>query len=83
VADGYVANFQEVLESLPLILVTSNWVKEVMQALSLIDKDAPDWKYVCKVWPQPRNTRQNMEDMQLASDLGIEKNVVFATNVVS
>ncbi len=147
VADGYIANFQEVLESLPLILVTSNWVKEVymrdgikgdhihvlpvgcdtdafaprdrnepkvaavrealgvapdqimiltvggdatskgaqevMQALALIDKDAPDWKYVCKVWPQPRTTRQNMEDMQLASNLGIEKNVVFATNVVS
>jgi starch synthase len=147
VADGYIANFQEVLESLPLILVTSNWVKEVymrdgikgdnihvlpvgcdtdafiprtrndpkvstvrealgispdqimiltvggdatskgaqevMQALSLIDKEAPDWKYVCKVWPQPRTTRQNMEDMQLATSLGIEKNVVFATNVVS
>lgn len=147
VADGYIANFQDVLESLPLILVTSNWVKEVymrdgikgdnihvlpvgcdtdtfaprdrsepkvaavrealgvspdqimiltvggdatskgaqevMQALSMIDKDAPDWKYVCKVWPQPRTTRQNMEDMQLATTLGIEKNVVFATNVVS
>ena len=147
VADGYVANFQEVLESLPLILVTSNWVKEVyvrdgikgdnihvlpvgcdtdafiprdradpkvaavreslgvapeqimiltvggdatskgaqevMQALSLIDRGAPDWKYVCKVWPQPRTPRQNMEDMQLATHLGIEKNVVFATNVVS
>jgi starch synthase len=147
VADGYIANFQEVLESLPLILVTSNWVKEVymrdgikgdnihvlpvgcdtdafiprtrndpkvstvrealgispdqimiltvggdatskgaqevMQALSLIDKEAPDWKYVCKVWPQPRTTRQNMEDMQLAANLGIDKNVVFATNVVS
>lgn len=147
VADGYVANFQEVLEALPLILVTSNWVKEVyvrdgirgdnihvlpvgcdtdafiprdrsdpkvaavreslgvapdqimiltvggdatskgaqemMQALSRIDKDAPDWKYVCKVWPQPRTTKQNMEDMRLATDLGIEKNVVFATNVVS
>jgi glycosyltransferase involved in cell wall biosynthesis len=147
VADGYIANFQEVLESLPLILVTSNWVKEVymrdgikgdnihvlpvgcdtdafiprarsdpkvaavrealgispdqimiltvggdatskgaqevMQALSLIDKEAPDWKYVCKVWPQPRTTLQNMEDMQLAANLGIDKSVVFATNVVS
>ena len=29
VADGYVANYREVLNALPLILVTSNWVKEV------------------------------------------------------
>ena len=29
VADGYIANYQEVLNTLPLILVTSNWVKEM------------------------------------------------------
>jgi glycosyltransferase involved in cell wall biosynthesis len=29
VADGYIANYHEVLNALPLILVTSNWVKEV------------------------------------------------------
>ncbi len=29
VADGYIANYQEVLNSLPLLLVTSRWVKEV------------------------------------------------------
>lgn len=28
VADGYIANYQEILNNLPLILVTSNWVKE-------------------------------------------------------
>ncbi len=147
VADGYMANYQEVLESLPLILATSKWVKtvyardgltgknieilpvgcdtdcfiprsrddpkvatvrealgvapdqimiltvggdatskgaqEVMQALALIDTKAPDWKYVCKVWPQPRTKHQNDLDMQLASQLGIEKNVVYTTNVIS
>jgi starch synthase len=31
VADGYIANYQEILNSLPLILVTSNWVKEVYE----------------------------------------------------
>ncbi len=141
VADGYVGNFQEVLQSLPLVLVTSNWVKEVyardgvktdnfevlpvgcdtdsfiprdrhdpkvsavrealgvapdqimiltvggdaaskgaqevMQALAMIDTRIPDWKYVCKVWPQERTEKQNMEDLQLAHHLGIEKNVVF------
>jgi alpha-maltose-1-phosphate synthase len=29
VADGYIANYRDVLENLPLILVTSEWVKQV------------------------------------------------------
>jgi len=29
VSDGYIANYQDILNSLPLILVTSNWVKEM------------------------------------------------------
>ncbi|MFA5423898.1 MAG: glycosyltransferase family 4 protein [Phycisphaerae bacterium] len=147
VADGFIANFREVLDALPLILVTSNWVKEVyirdglsgknievlpvgcdtesfqprdkndpkviavretlgisndqlmvltiggdatskgaqevMQALAINDIKAPDWKYVCKVWPQPRTEAQNLIDMQLATQLGIDKNVVYTTNVIS
>lgn len=147
VADGYIANYQEVLNALPLILVTSNWVKEmyvrdgisgdkievlpvgcdtdsfipfskddpkilavrealgvspdqlmiltvggdaaskgsqeVMQALAIIDAKAPDWKYVCKVWPQPRTKLQNLADLEMATDLGIEKNVTYATNTIS
>lgn len=147
VADGYVAAYHEILNSLSLILVTSNWVKEtyqrdaisgnimevlpvgcdtdsfyprdrsdaklrairealgvaddqimiltvggdatskgaqeVMQALALIDAEAPDWKYVCKVWPQPRTVEQTLVDLQLATQLGIDKNVIYTTNVVS
>jgi alpha-maltose-1-phosphate synthase len=147
VADGYIANYQEVLNTLPLILVTSNWVKEmyvrdgingdkievlpvgcdtdsfipypkndpkilavrealgispdqlmiltvggdaaskgaqeVMQALAIIDTKAPDWKYVCKVWPQPRTKAQNLLDLEMATHLGIEKNVVYTTNKIS
>ncbi len=147
VADGYIANYQEILNDLPLILVTSNWVRdmyvrdgirseiievlpvgcntstfvpfkkddpkiiavrealgispdqlmiltvggdaaskgarEVMQALALIDAKAPDWKYVCKVWPQPRTKVQNLADLQLATELGIEKNVTYETNTIS
>jgi glycosyltransferase involved in cell wall biosynthesis len=147
VADGYMANYNELLEALPLILVTSKWVKkiymrdglsgknievlpvgcdtdsfiprdkndpkittvrdtlgvsadqimiltiggdatskgaqEVMQALAINDTKAPDWKYVCKVWPQPRTEQQNLIDLQLATQLGIEKNVVYTTNVIS
>jgi len=147
VADGYIANYQEVLNSLPLILVTSSWVKEmyvrdgintniievlpvgcdtdafipqrtvdpkilavreslgispeqimiltiggdaaskgaqeVMQALAIIDSKAPDWKYVCKVWPQPRTKIQNADDLEMATHLGIEKSVTYAINTVS
>jgi len=147
VADGYIANFQEVLNELPLILVTSNWVKEmyvrdgikadnievlpvgcdttsfipfdkedpkivavreslgispdqlmiltvggdaaskgaqeVMQALAIIDSKAPDWKYVCKVWPQPRTKAQNLLDLEMATQLGLEKNITYATNTIS
>jgi len=144
VADGYVANYHEALNALPLILVTSNWVREtyirdglsgdnievlpvgcdtdafrprewndprilavreslgvaaeqililtaggdaaskggreVMQALAQIDRQAPDYKYVCKVWPQPRTMIQNTEDLQLAATLGIDKSVQYSTS---
>ncbi len=147
VADGYVANYREVLESLPLILTTSEWVKqvyvrdgirndnmvvlpvgcdtdnfcprarderkvavvrealgvqpdeimiltvggdaaskgaqEVMQGLSLLGPNTAKWKYVCKVWPQGRTEQQNLHDLQLATQLGIESRVVYTTNVVS
>jgi glycosyltransferase involved in cell wall biosynthesis len=148
VADGYVAAHHGVLNALPLVLVTSNWVKEtyirdgirgdnievlpvgcdtdgftprsrldlkvrsirealgvsddhimiltvggdaaskgaqeVMQALALIDAQAPEWRYVCKVWPQPRTVQQNQIDLQLAADLGIDKRkITYSTNVVS
>jgi starch synthase len=147
VANGYIANYQDVLNKLPLILVTSNWVKEmylrdgisgenievlpvgcdtdtfkpypkddpkisavrtslgvspdelmlltiggdaaskggreVMQALALIKDKIPVWKYVCKVWPQPRTYIQNEADMELAKELGIEKNMVYVTGINS
>ena len=147
VADGYIANYQEILNELPMILVTSNWVKEmyvrdgissdkievlpvgcdtdgfkpynksdpkisavrealgilpdqlmiltvggdatskgaqeVMQALAIINTKAPDWKYICKVWPQERTRIQNLADLELATHLGIEKNVTYTTNTIS
>ncbi len=147
VADGYVANYHQVLNTLPLILVTSNWVKEVyvrdgiradnievlpvgcdtdqfaphdkddpriiavrqalgiprdqlmlltvggdaaskggrevMQALAFIDNKVPDWRYVCKVWPQPRTQAQNQADLQLAAELGIDQKVTYLTSTTS
>lgn len=147
VADGYIANYQDVLNELPLILVTSNWVKEMyvrdgisgnrievlpvgcdtdsfipypmdeprikeiregmgvapnelmiltvggdaaskgsnemMHALAMINNRVPAWKYICKVWPQPRTTAQNQKDLSLAGALGIERRVHYTTGVVS
>jgi glycosyltransferase involved in cell wall biosynthesis len=147
VADGFIAEYRDVLNALPLILVTSNWVKEVyvrdgirgdnievlpvgcgtdryvphsrddlkvksirkdlgvsedqlmiltvggdgaskgarevMEALALIDAEVPEWRYVCKVWPQPRTVRQNLLDLELAERLGIDKKVIYSTNIVS
>jgi len=147
VADGYIANYQDVLNNLPLILVTSNWVKEmyvrdgidganievlpvgcdtdsfcpynrddvkimairdsfgvapgelmiltvggdaaskgaqeVMQALALIKDEVPAWKYICKVWPQPRTELQNREDMELAMKLNIVDSVIYSTGITS
>lgn len=147
VADGYIANYQDVLNDLPLILVTSNWVKEmyvrdgisganievlpvgcdtgafipyqkddpkilavraslgikpdelmiltvggdaaskgaqeVMQALALIKDKVPAWKYVCKVWPQLRTDVQNQADMELALQLGLADNIIYANNITS
>jgi len=62
---------------------TSKGAQEVMQALAIIDTQAPDWKYLCKVWPQPRTMQQNLVDLQLATHLGIDKNVMYTTSVVS
>jgi glycosyltransferase involved in cell wall biosynthesis len=59
-----------------------------MRALAVVDQepdamDAPDWRYVCKVWPQARTVEQNQIDLQLAADLGIGDKVTYSTNVVS
>lgn len=148
VADGVVLNFQNILNTLPLILVTSNWVKErfirdginpdlievlpvgldtnnfcplerndirvksirkslnipeddiviltvggdaaskgtreVMEALSLIKDEVPrNWKYVLKVWPQPRTEIQNRMDIELAKSLGILDNIIIVEDIIS
>lgn len=147
VADGYISNYRETLNALPLILVTSQWVKdvyirdgiradlievlpvgcdtetfiprapddppvrairellgvrpdqqliltmggdgaskgarEVMEALALIQAQAPDWKYVCKVWPQPQTAAQNVRDLELARHLGLAERVSYSMDIVS
>ncbi|KAB2642847.1 MAG: glycosyltransferase family 4 protein [Verrucomicrobia bacterium] len=146
-ADGYVANYRDVLDGMPLMLVPSDWVcetfardgiraarsvtlpvgcdtdgfiprqpddpkvlavretlgvcagellvltvggdaaskggREVMEALASLGDAVPPWRYVCKVWPQPRTAVQNQLDVELAAALGIEDRVCFQTHLVS
>jgi starch synthase len=49
----------------------SKGAQEVMQALAHDRCRGADWRYVCKVWPQPRTDQQNLIDLKLAADLGI------------
>ena len=147
VADGYIANYRDVLSALPLLLVTSNWVKEVyvrdgvrgdnivvlpvgcetdtfipygldepkvkavreilgvaedqlmiltvggdaaskgarevMEALASLKDEVPEWRYVCKVWSQPRTDLQNSQDAQLAQSLGLSKKIIFSSGRAS
>jgi glycosyltransferase involved in cell wall biosynthesis len=61
----------------------SKGAQEVMQALATIEKKVPDWKYVCKVWPQPRTEQQNLLDFQLAASLGIKDRIIYTVNKIS
>ena len=147
VADGYIANYRDLLSALPLLLVTSNWVKEVyvrdgvrgdnievlpvgcdtdnfvphgseepkvkavreilgvaedqlmiltvggdaaskgarevMEALASLRDEVPDWRYVCKVWSQPRTDLQNSQDAQLAHSLGLSRKIIFSSGRAS
>jgi glycosyltransferase involved in cell wall biosynthesis len=62
---------------------TSKGAQEVMRALATIDARSPDWRYVCKVWPQERTLVQNRLDLELANELGIRERVMYSMDRVS
>jgi glycosyltransferase involved in cell wall biosynthesis len=43
----------------------------------------PAWKYIVKVWPQPRTVKQNQLDLELADRLGIANQVVYSMDRVT
>jgi starch synthase len=124
VADGYIANYQEVLNELPLILVTSNWVKEMYVRDGIkgdkivvlpVGCDTDTFIPRAKKDPKIASVReslgvsedelliltvggdaaskgaqevmqalaQNLADLKMANDLGIDKKVTYATNTIS
>ncbi|HEX9389344.1 MAG TPA: glycosyltransferase, partial [Anaerolineales bacterium] len=61
----------------------SKGAQEVLHALAMIDIKVPNWKYICKVWPQSRTKLQNLFDLQLVTELGFEKDVSYITDTTS
>jgi glycosyltransferase involved in cell wall biosynthesis len=61
----------------------SKGAREVMEALATLGTEVPPWRYVCKVWPQPRTHTQNNLDLDLAHTLGIQDRVSFQMHQVS
>jgi glycosyltransferase involved in cell wall biosynthesis len=57
--------------------------REMMEALALVRDEVPDFRYICKVWPQPRTEVQNRLDLELAQSLGISDRVRFVNHRVS
>jgi glycosyltransferase involved in cell wall biosynthesis len=57
--------------------------REVMEALAQVRGQVPEFRYVCKVWPQPRTEVQNRLDQELARSLGLQDRVSFPTHRVS
>jgi glycosyltransferase involved in cell wall biosynthesis len=61
----------------------SKGAREVMSALASLGDDVPDWRYLCKVWKQPRTEKQNQLDKELAETLGLAHKVLFRDDRVS
>jgi glycosyltransferase involved in cell wall biosynthesis len=61
----------------------SKGAREVMEALASLKDEVPEWRYVCKVWSQPRTDLQNSQDVQLAHRLGLSKKIIFSSGRAS
>jgi glycosyltransferase involved in cell wall biosynthesis len=57
--------------------------REVMRALASLGERVPDYRYVCKVWAQPRTEKQNALDLALAEELGIQDKIALRGDRVS
>ena len=145
-ADGWVANYHDILNTLPLIAVTSNWVKstyerdgvnpnniypvhigfdpnlfkpiphnnlqvakvreilgikenekmiltiggdvttkgaqEMFKALTILNPQFQNWKYVCKSWPSGTTEDWHKAESQMIKDLGIQDKVIFHNEII-
>ena len=57
--------------------VTSKGAQEMMMALTEINKEFKDWKYICKSWPSECAHEWREKEERLAEELGIREKVIF------
>ena len=57
--------------------VTSKGAQEMFKALAKIDKEYPNWKYVCKSWPSKGSEEWREKEIELVEKLGITDKVKF------
>jgi starch synthase len=57
--------------------VTSKGAQEMMMALSEINKEFKEWKYVCKSWPSECAHEWREKEERLAEELGMKDKVIF------
>jgi alpha-maltose-1-phosphate synthase len=62
---------------------TSKGSQEMMKALSKVDKEFKDWKYVCKSWPSDCADEWRDREVELAEELDITDKVIFLTDEFS
>jgi glycosyltransferase involved in cell wall biosynthesis len=74
VADGYIAEYREVLNALPLILVTSNWVKEVYIRDGIKGDNIVVLPVGCDTDRYAPHSRNDLKVQSIRQDLGVSQN---------
>lgn len=57
--------------------VTSKGAQEMIRALALINKDYPNWKYVCKSTNSGRARNHHEEELAVIEEVGLDKSKVI------
>ncbi|MDP2925929.1 MAG: glycosyltransferase family 4 protein [Nanoarchaeota archaeon] len=63
--------------------VTSKGAQEMIKALSEVDKEYKNWKYVCKSWPSRCAEMWKEKEMSLVEELGLSDKVIFLDDTFS
>jgi len=78
--DGASKGAQEVMQALASLTQTNS---HYLSPGSDLPEAQPSWKYIVKVWPQPRTVKQNQLDLELADRLGIRNQVIYSMDRVT
>ncbi len=57
--------------------VTSKGVQEMFRALSKIDSQFTNWKYVCKSWPSDNARQHHQDELRLIKEIGLDRDRII------